>query len=319
MNLKPCLYFIKYKHILQKMGSNISRIKDFYYLPTAEELIIISSGGSFYSCKYAINIDKSWVCADSTTLKLATKETFDKYYMTSNGFLVSDALDLNIKMTKYCNIYDLSEIDFVFKMPECTIICSQLNKYYLLIGKILPFKKSLLCDTPPVNFSEANVITNYIKQKSLHLFKFKNANLLTDLSLSDGEFIILHSRTDAALLALHGNMYSINKNCHNLIFTKGKLHEIIDKKLIEIMPLHDTVIPSYTLITEKPTYAYVNDKGTDISIGATTFLLGTKNVRLVNFAIYIDEVRYYYYNTLLYNDVGFAINATCKKIIYTQD
>lgn len=301
------------------MGSGISRIKDFYYLTSAEELIIISSSGSFYSCKYAINIDKSWVCADSTTLKLATKETFDKYYMTSKGFLVSDALDLNIKMTKYCNIYDLSEIDFVFKMPECTIICSQLNKYYLLIGKILPFKKSLLCDTLPVNFSEANVITNYTKQKSLHLFKFKNANLFTDLSLSDGEFIILHNRTDVALLALHGNVYSIDKNCYNLIFTKGKLHEIIDKKLIEIMPLHDTVIPSYTLITEKPTFAYMHAKQTDIYIGAIMFSFITTNVRLVNFAIYLDDVQYYYYCKMLYNNSGYAISSNGTKVIYTQD
>lgn len=284
--------------------------------------LMISTPNKYYGC--SINIEDSELCgSDNLILTVAGKKSRAK--LTSRGELVCKLLPSKIQMTKYRCKYDFDPTDVLFtlKMPNCLFMYLSTNCYFIMptvggyvLGTTAILYNTSLRDTT----SAAHVLQGYSIHNQVKVFKFTEANLSDSTSISSGKFILLHNIYTDSLLALNGKMYFIQGGYRFLIYANDKLSAIVSKQLSEIAPIHDTLIPSYTLITEGPKHALIVDSDTDVFIGDHKFPILGKNVNLTKFAVYVDDVLYYLVNDMLYqNDAAYALTTEGEEAIYAID
>lgn len=285
--------------------------------------LMISTPNEQYSC--AVNIEESELYStDNLILTVDGKKSRAK--LTARGELVCKLLPSKIQMTKYRYKYSFDSMDVLFtlKMPNCLFMhLLNANCHVILptTGGYVLGKTAILFNTNLRDLANtAHVIQGYSIYDQVKVFKFMEAELSDSIKISSGEFLLFFNIYTNSLLALNGKMYFIQSGCRFLIYTDNKLFAIASNQLSEIAPIHDTLIPSYTLITEGPKHALIVDDDTDIFIGKHKFPILGKNVNLAKFAVYIDDVLYYLVNDMLYeNDRAYALTTAGEEAIYATD
>jgi hypothetical protein len=285
--------------------------------------LMISTPNEQYSC--AINIEDSELCS-TNNLILTVDGKKSRAKLTARGELVCKILPSKIQMTKYKYKYSFDSMDVLFtlKMSNCLFMHLLSANCHLTLptnGGYVLGKTALLYNTGLTDLiTAACVLQGYSIHNKVKVFKFTEAELSDSIKILSGEFILLFNIYTDLMLALKGKMYFIQGGYRFLIYTDNKLFAIVSNQLSEIAPIHDTLIPSYTLITEGPKHALIMDSDTDIFIGDHKFPILGKNVNLTKFAVYVDGVLYYLVNNMLYqNDSAYAMTTAGEEVIYAID